>query len=317
MTYKPGNKPYLIVTAGPTGSGKSKVIDKTIEKMNFDRTHEKILIDDLVEKSEMYKTAVTEILKNVKEDCVANKPPCSEEIELEYYKNPSEDLLKQFSNAYFSARESGCTGNCNVMNDKLLKDAINNNSNIVLETTGTSIPTWLLQAPFIIPNTYTVVFAYSVVQLDALIERNKNRIIESMKKFNSDHNNPAPRLPNIEEAAFKPIVSKIKEVLLDLYKSCVRRGHTDNPDKCGKAPITRLLIFDNNGKEMTLAIDSMDADNYRPDFFTRRVSKLFGPTIGGGRIRVKRQGVSSRKSKRSKNRKSKNNKSRKSRTSRI
>jgi hypothetical protein len=304
MTVRTYPRPYIIVTAGPTGSGKSKVIDETIAAMKFDKTYTKILIDDLVEKSEMYKTAVTTILENVKAVCTKEHPPCDTETELGYYKNPSQDLLKQFSDAYVTAREFGCIGNCNVMNDKLLKAAISKNSNIVLETTGTSIPIWLLKAPFIIPNTYTVVFAYSVVELDALIERNKNRIIESMKIFNSDHNNPAPRLPNIEEAAFKPIVSKIKEVLLDLYISCVRRGHTANPDKCGTTPITRLLIFDNNEKDMTLAIDSMKANNYTPERFTRQVSALFGPKIlGGRRRRVRRQGVFSRKSKRSKNKK--------------
>ena len=312
-------QPYFIVTAGPTGSGKSKVIDKTIEIMKFDKTYSKILIDDLVEKSEMYKTAVTTILENVKADCAKEQPPCDTEKELGYYKNPSQDLLKKFSDAYFAARASGCIGNCDAMNDELLKDAISKQSNIVLETTGMSIPTWLLKAPFIIPNTYTVVFAYSIVQLDTLIDRNKNRIIESMKLFNSDHNNPAPRLPNIEEAAFKPIVSNIKKVLVDLYANCVRRGHTDNPAKCSTTPINRLLIFNNNETDMTLAFDSQINDlDLDLDGFNELVTKLFGPKIlGGRRRRVRRQGVFSRKSKRSKNRKYKNTRSRKSRKSRI
>ena len=104
--------------------------------------------------------------------------------------------------------------NCYLFNDKQLRYAIENNKNIVFETTGINIPNWLLSSPpddpialFINSN----IFAYSLVHFNELIQRNKNRLLKSLADFKEDKTKPGPRLPNIEYNEFKKMVRKIKE----------------------------------------------------------------------------------------------------------
>lgn len=87
------------------------------------------------------------------------------------------------------------------MNDKILIESIRQNKHIILESNGTYIPKWVLSSEWI-PNNYTVIFAYSLVTLNNLIERNKSRAYKSIQEFKLNSTNPAPRLPNISKEIF-------------------------------------------------------------------------------------------------------------------
>ena len=66
--------PYFIITAGATGSGKTGLINKTMEYLNIsDQPYEKILVDDLIENDINYKNKVKKIIDYVSEYCVGNK----------------------------------------------------------------------------------------------------------------------------------------------------------------------------------------------------------------------------------------------------
>jgi hypothetical protein len=264
--------PYIIVTLGPTGAGKSTLIGKTIRHLGLEERYTKILIDDLVENNPTYKKYVADIIRDVEKECRLNNEICDTR---KYYLNPSEQLLEKFNKAYFTVRKAdNCIKesplSCDSLNDARLKQAIEDESNIVFETTGAYIPSWLLSDPFI-NSKYRVIFAYSLVSFDNLIQRNQSRVIKSIKEFQRDNSNPGPRLPNIERRAFLLLVSTIRDTLLNIYESCIIKR---NLAKCGTKEINQLLLFDNNPVDMQLAFDSI-RNKLSVAEFTRVVNDAF------------------------------------------
>jgi hypothetical protein len=299
------NKPYLIITLGPTGSGKTNLVYETIKYLDLDPNFKKFIVDDLVENNQGYKEQVLSIIKNVEEKCKQEKKHCSD-VDCEhcdtqpYYLNPDRNLLKQFNDAYFGIKNSNnCIPsmpyNCNEINDMLLADAISKRENIILESTGGFIPKWILSgAPFVgdiskysgIPyisheNPYHVIFAYSCVPFSDLVKRNLNRTIVSIDKFTQDTSLPAPRLPDISPNNFKKKIKLIINVLLDLYKNCIKYSVEK---KCGTQRIDDLLIFDNSDS-MQLVFDSkkdkLTVNNLK--HLLNNLFKLDTPAQGGNK----------------------------------
>lgn len=276
-------KPYIIVTLGPTGSGKSKLIDKTIAYLGLNPRYTKILVDDLVENNSYYKEIVLSIILDVEKKCKRERKFCKD-VECNicdtspYYRNPSEELLKSFETSYRNIRfdrkvcdKDKIKDTCENVNDYRLKKAISNRDNIVFETTGLSIPSWLLNEPFI-NRRYDVYFSYSVVNFDKLIQRNTSRTINSIHMFLKDQSNPGPRLPDIREHIFVSLVRKIRDTLSSIRRLCLR---VDRDEKmCGKQPIKKLLIFNNSGKRMKIAFDSSNTD-LTYDQFDDLIDRLF------------------------------------------
>lgn len=279
--------PYFIITAGATGSGKTQLITETMKHLGIEREKlVKILIDDLVENDDIYKLKIIEIYKGIKEECAknVNEDPNCEELK---YNNPSPELYKKFNDAYFETRYAKrcepqkCKSNCNNLlsfneiNDQNLKNAIKENTHIVFEYTGSYIPHWLLN-PSWITEKYNVVIAYSLVTLDNLVQRNKSRAYKAMREFQTDHNNPAPRLPDVSKENFKKIVSNIYDILINLYDLCIV-NYDKNKEDCGQKKIDQLLIFDNNGSSMKSIYNSkeekekLDINNFK---------KLIDPYFG-------------------------------------
>ena len=216
-----------------------------MEQLNISNNdYTKILIDDLVENDPKYKAKVKNIIEKVKieckedADCIKNAYNDPNTI-----KTPKNiDLLKEFGDSYFEVRKSkGCgTDNsnddskqtCDDLNDQNLKKAVTENKRVVFESTGSYIPTWLLNKEYI-TDEYNIVFSYTLVNLKQLIKRNKSRAITSIQKFNDDNNNPAPRLPDISEEKFGKAVLQIKTTLIDLFNSCIK-DYENNTEKCGE-----------------------------------------------------------------------------------
>ena len=281
-------KPTFIITAGPTGSGKSSLITETkksIGKSNIEFT--KILIDDLIENNDFYKTQVTQIIKT---KCENPDDTCLQTT----FDNPTPELFKQFSNAYFETRSatndnSHCIKddnskiNCNELNDTRLKDSLTAKKNIVLETTGQYIPAWVLNVDNWISKDYEVVFSYSLVNIDNLVNRNKSRAFNSVKEFVTNPANPAPRLPDVSKEVFIQNVKRMRENLIDLYNSCIKvdvitlLDHDDKDvytNKCGNKKINRLLIFDNN-EQMKQIFDS-NTTNLDGEAFNKIIDGAIG-----------------------------------------
>lgn len=282
------DQPYIIVTLGPTGSGKTSLISETISYLNLEPDYVKILIDDLVENNRVYKQEVLSIIKGVLSKCkeegkYCKNAECDECDTSYYYLNPTDELLEKFSEAYFSTRRGpNCVQDSEHPCDKIINDRLNraiySNQNIVFETTGGYIPTWLLSSPFI-SSRYQIIFTYSIVQFDKLIKRNIDRTIKAIDAFFNDQTRPGPRLPDVRHHRFKKTVSVIKDVLLNLYDKCII---SFDDGICGTEKIDTLLIFDNSGEKMKLAFDS-NSDRLSDAEFSDLVNSLFRLDSSGGR----------------------------------
>jgi hypothetical protein len=303
MLQESNLKPFFIITVGATGSGKTGLINKTMEYLGIQtQEYVKILVDDLVENDPKYKASIMQIIdkviNNCKQENICNKrcyeyytkdqtkyEECIESevkiCEQQKYNNPSDTLFKEFADAYyFSRQKSGCLGNsenlnCNDLNDKILIESIRQNKHIILESNGTYIPKWVLSSEWI-PNNYTVIFAYSLVTLNNLIERNKSRAYKSIQEFRLNSTNPAPRLPNVSKEIFGKKVKDIYDVLIELFDKCFINK---NADICGTKQIDRLLLFDNNGDSLINIYDSTTDNNKNIEEFKDKINCSFGLII--------------------------------------
>ena len=251
-------QPCLIITTGATGSGKTGLFQQTATYLGVDAsTFQKILIDDIIESDERYVANVKNIVQGIELDCASKcrTSKCRETCEKRAYLSPSDDLYEKFSTAYFISRMTpGCHGekvSCEELLDINLKIAFKKRENVVFETNGKMIPAWILNPEFT-PPSYTVVVSYSLVNIRALIDRNKTRAYAGVQTFKkNNYTAPAPRLPNVSPAKYVDIVNSIKKTLIDLYNSCILRHDSE----CGTHAINRLLLYDNNRK-LTLVFDS-------------------------------------------------------------
>ena len=267
--------PYLLITMGPTGSGKSSLIKAVCEHLKLPITKNKVLIDDLVVDNPYYRNKVKEFL---------NTKSYDELIKL--FKKGDTGLQKTFNNFYFSTRsQTYCYKssryygtlltkddiqfnkanakltltkdftskehkifNCDNTNDIKLKKLIDKQANFVLETTGTSFPTWLVNIKQLA--NYQIIFAIPGVNTCKLLTRNKTRAITTLKNFLQDPDNTEPpRLPTVDERIYKTNVKQI----ISTFNTMI----TQNNSKY------RLFIFNNDtdNQPMTLVYDSNSSNS--------------------------------------------------------
>jgi len=267
--------PYLLITMGPTGSGKSSLIKPVCEHLKLPITKNKVLIDDLVVDNPYYRKKVKEFL---------NTKSYDELIKL--FKKGDTGLQKTFNQFYFSTRsQTYCYKstqyygtlltdddiqfnnynakltlttdftskehkrfNCDNTNDIKLKKLIDKQQNFVLETTGTSFPDWLVNIKKLA--NYQIIFAIPGVNTCKLLARNKTRAITTLKNFLQDPDNTEPpRLPTVDERIYKTNVKQI----ISTFNTMI----TQNNKKY------RLFIFNNDtdNQPMTLVYDSNSSNS--------------------------------------------------------
>lgn len=256
--------PYLVITCGNTGSGKTRLMEETLRFLGIsNEPYVKILIDDIVENNLIYKREVKKIISKIERYCREKRVHCLDEDcffcdEDWYYNNPPKFLYDDFKNAYFNARSrKNCNGinpnwDCNELNDHYLMQAIFERKNIVFEFTGQYIPTWLLTSAKL-TTPYNIVVSCSVVNMENLARRNKSRASLAVRKFKENENEPAPRLPDVSVKELKKNMKQYKNILNEMYTDCIE---SYSVEKCGDRQINRLLVFDNNGRDLSLIFDS-------------------------------------------------------------
>jgi hypothetical protein len=276
---------HFIITSGPVGSGKTSIIQATLAHLGLAGHYEKFLIDDLVENDAEYKSLVTGIISKIDAAC-ARKHTDSDAIvacKRNAFVYPTPKLFKAFSDAYFLVRrQTGCKrtkkgetfdGNCDEFLKIQLKLVKQKQPPIVVfETTGASIPDWLLSADWI-PDNYKIVVSYALASIPALIDRNKMRAYNGVLEFvNDPRSAPAPRLPDVRANAIKQSVDVITGILRTLYEKCIcAHDHI-----CGTRTIDTLLIFDTNTVRR-LAFDSA-AQKLSPKAFGQVIDDILcGP----------------------------------------
>jgi len=281
----PESKPFVIITVGPTGAGKTGLVNATITQceLNSNPSPRVFLVDDLVVNNPNYKEKVLAIIREHKitSDTVEGLMTRA-------------DIIKAFNDAYFGVRNSAnCVKNdpknCNDFNDSEMMKAIKAKQSFVLEITGSSIPKWFLDRGWLGDDTdsYDVfVSCVLVSSLDTLIERNKSRFKQSFLLFMSDStNNPAPRLPNITQKEFNDSIVTITKTVKDMYNKCVLPDKSEKDEiKCGRENIDRLLVFSNNDR-MELEFDSKTSDTN----FDKVIERLYIKQVGARRRRTQKR----------------------------
>lgn len=284
------NKPFVIITVGPTGAGKTGLVNETIKycRLNHNSSPRVFLVDDLVVNNQKYKEAVNAIIKkyNMNYDTVETSMT-----------DPT--VIAAFNEAYWNVRKSGdCVKerpqNCDDVTDSEMKEAIAAKQSFVLEITGSSIPKWILAEGWLgdDPNIYDVfVSCVFVSNLGDLIQRNMSRFKLAFELFISDPiRNPAPRLPNITQEQFNQTIVTIKKTVTDMYSSCVLPDKSKKDiRKCGNENIDQLLVFSNNNEGMKLQFDSKLPDTKTS--FQKVIVKLYTSTsvIGGRRRKTQKK----------------------------
>lgn len=229
--------PFLIITCGATGSGKTNLAKKTIRLIN--KTEKKkiqknntwfILVDDLIENNFDYKRRIDLILKKYL---------------LKKTEKIPKNIFDKFKTAYFTTRKTSCktidSSNCDELNDLFLEEAMNTGKNIIFESTCNYFPLWLINK---IPKSYKIIMSYSIVNFVNLLGRNKNRFFDQIKKYSTDKiNNPAPRLPDLNQKMLKDIKDNLYN---NVYKCMI-----DHNKNCGNKKFD-LIIYDNNPKNSKL-----------------------------------------------------------------
>ena len=272
---------HFIITAGPTGAGKTSLVQATMSHLGLTGTYEKFLIDDLVENDAEYKSLVSGIIEKINADCARKYTDqiARAECERVSYVSPTPALFKAFSDAYFLVRrQTGCKhpkkgerfdGNCDEFLEVQLKLVKQKKQLIVVfETTGAAIPAWLLSSDWI-PSSYKIIVSYALASVPTLIERNKMRTYNGVLEFvKSPRSAPAPRLPDVSPIAIKQSVDVIVQTLNTLYEKCI----CDHADICGDLKIDTLLIFDNNLSQK-LVFDSTN-EKLRPKEFGRMINTI-------------------------------------------
>ena len=256
ISSKKRNNPYILITCGPTGSGKSSLIDKSIDYLKLERPLDKniYIIDNLVEQNPDYKNKSLKILKKYfsKNDYTVIEKKIKKLLDTPINKN---SIFKNFTNAYFNTRKFGCKyKSCDKSFDKRIRSTINKNENFILETTGRSFPTivgWT-------NDKYKIFISYSLVEFCILIERNIKRMIEQIKSFLSKerNNSIAPRLPDIRLQIFGEVVNNILKTLIEIIdKNCKTNK---NKFETSTERKFRLIIFDNTVLNNNPIFDSQD-----------------------------------------------------------
>jgi hypothetical protein len=240
-----GLPPYLIITSGPTGSGKGVLPNKIVKYLNLNfKPQVKILIDDIVERQDSYKEKII----NIKDDyCKKDDNKLCDNLEKKII-NPDDTIINKFSKAYFETRKSkGCDykedKTCDNINDENLTNAFSEGQNIIFETTGTYYPSWIFKynINFIKEFDYEIIMAWTIADWCELVKRNSNRAIESFEDFLIDKSNSAPRLPDIRSDNYKEQAKIINDVFYRIAYNC---GKSYKKEFC-KIPI-RLIVVDNS-----------------------------------------------------------------------
>ena len=236
--------PYLIVTNGLTGSGKSSLVQKVLAHCGLVNQYTKYFIDDLIEGNEHYKASIDNLVRSM---CGGKRELCPELRSK--LRNPDASLIQGFNALYWESRRGRYCGDaaktCEAVLDGLIDAAIKNKENMVFETTGSYFVDWLLTK--VAKSDYTVYYAFTLVEFCENLQRNKVRAEQAMGEYVQNRQNPAPRLPDITEAKFRKdmgaLFGNLVSLLMQTLLGKLKHGE-------------RLLVFGNTGLAGELMFDS-------------------------------------------------------------
>ena len=250
-------RPILVITLGPTGSGKGGALKKLKESHpGIDKLNHLIEtgVDEIVVKHKYYKsqmkTFLTDKIKETRYD--EKDDEGKKEIIKDLILKLNTEEYKKIEQFYFEARynrknddiggllDEECDfrkdnsryqkrplcksldGSCEKQNDEQIEEAITNGETLLIESTGTYYPSWLLNTPTDYPFNYAdklnrqhyqVIFIWNYVQICTLVKRILDRTINQIVNFLKDPTeNDAPRFPN-----FLRLIEELPEIYKNFY----------------------------------------------------------------------------------------------------
>jgi len=161
---------------------------------------------------------------------------------------------------------------CDELNDKNLDQAIKNNNNILLETTGTKFPNWLFKNYEKELVDYKIIMAWSVLDICELIKRNKSRALNQfnqwlIEKTKGTNINSIPRLPDIRFEIYKKDLEEIIQILINFIKENEKNNKFIGNNKI------KILIFDNSNQDSYIIYDNEMSTNIK--YITNEVYKRY------------------------------------------
>jgi len=198
----------FIFLFGMAGSGKTTLIEDIKVKFNISPVIN--LVDELVQRDDMYKKRVESILRKCKTKCL---------------KKPSIKTYKKFENAYWHTRKNGCNrkkcksklmkispSGCDCFNDQQLLKAFKDKSDIIFETASTVAPDWLFS---LIPKEYDIIFFINLAHLDTIMTRSQGRFYKEVMEYNGTI---APRLPRSDKTYLVERRTHLYNMFMNLLK---------------------------------------------------------------------------------------------------
>jgi hypothetical protein len=254
-------KPYFIIVAGPTASGKSTLVNKIAKYINNEnllnsKKTKFISVDNYIEKNPYFQEEINNFLKKKFKN---NKQKIYNEFLV-----PSKKTIIYFNKLYWDTRKNkDCLTGKNInLKNKTVRETkyktcgqliannilyeLKNNNNIIFETTGASFPFWIFKQFTNFLSNYNVIISWSVVDICDLYNRNKFRTLSTIKTFIETFADSAPRLPDIRKKNYKRNLITIIETYNQLVKYHGNRSLSK----------LRLLLFDNREKKNKILYDS-------------------------------------------------------------
>lgn len=222
--------PTLLIVAGPTGAGKTRMTERMIQLLNLGDPA-KVLVDDLVQADKLYHERIRKLLHAGMREV---PPSVQKSLDKLYYEirttdgcndnnEEEEQLIQKLPKKYRDVVEAkGCGRDASVQ----LFHALSRGENVVFEYTGSYYPSWLLR---LAQETHKIVIAYAMTDFKTLLKRNHARVADMLESFYSKTPGAmAPRLPDMSESVFERRFSEVRLTLLQIVaKECVATNNCD------------------------------------------------------------------------------------------
>lgn len=213
------NKSIFIILLGPTGVGKTMVLATAYPEY---QTAAKIEKDKYITDSWTYNSKIHSLVSEIGKEEIKRIIESGND-------DKKKELTEKFNNIYFETNREECYDSklsCSNYHDKKLTDEISKKNNVILEINGDKPFTWLFDRSDatgdetlygnnireILKNDYDIKLLYLSSDYDSLIESNKTRFLEGLKKCN--YHSCGIRLANF---LLKQVYRRTIESIFDIH----------------------------------------------------------------------------------------------------
>jgi hypothetical protein len=203
-------------------------------------------------------------------------------------KTEAKVLAKNFKDHSLQINTNNLKLNCDDLNDILLKKAILQKKNILLETQGMYDMSWLFDLNQNLSD-YNIIFALSVVDICKLIYRNKMRAYNVLNLYlESEPSSVKPdvELPRIPVIDREEYVDKLMGII-KTFNTMIVEFKSPESNKTGLYNV-RLLIFDNNEITMRILYDNSKSKRETKRITSSKLSAAVEDTIPMDIARLKK-----------------------------